>query len=150
MEFANFFRKLFRIPGKEYRDLFHQYSEAESSISSHIRDIRPFEPLSTTVKYQPSSEVYSVRNMLEFVPRNHNNVGEITGRRESRIKALGVSVDDYDNCLALFQKAESAIQQGDKSRAMAVCDAIEEIVDSSKAQILKDTLKRQRTVINKI
>lgn len=149
MEIANFFRKIFRIPGKEYRDLFRQYSDAEASISSHIRDIRHFEPLLSTVKYQPSPLVHNERNMQVFVPRKYNDIGKITGLRESRLKAMGISVDDYDNCLALSQKAETAILQGDKSRAMAICDAIEEIVDTSKAQMLRDTLKRLRTIINK-
>ncbi len=150
MKFGDFFRKLLGIPVKEYRELFRRYTEAEASVSSHIRDILPYKPLSSTVMYQPSPIVYCGRNVCKFIPYEHNTIAGMAGRRGLRIESLGITEDDYDNCLLLFQRVESAVLQGDKSRATAICDTIEEIADSSKAQKLKDALKKQRTIIKKI
>ena len=110
-----FFRKLFKIPNKEYRALYRKYSRAEKDLDFHIRNIKPYQPLMDHVTYREREELTNVNDLSLFSPIMPSQPTYTGGGYRERFKDMGLTVESYNTIVVLCQKAEKAYIEGDLS-----------------------------------
>ncbi len=130
-----FFRKLFRIPSREYRALYQQYADAESALSAHRIQVEPYKPVGTVVR-ESIPVIDSPVTVQTFSPLQHGKPYDICKKRDERIRKEGTTVERYDSFFMLCQRAESLLGLGDRNGALAICDGLEESASSIKSHAL--------------
>lgn len=143
-----FFRKLFKIPNKEYRDLYRQYSRAEEDLDDHIRNIKPYQPLMDNVTYREREEPTIEKALSLFSPIRSPQPAYTGGGYRERINDMGLAVESYNTIVVLCQRAEKAYIERDLSSAQAIMDSLNELDIPDKAKDLQAYKKQLQTKIN--
>ena len=141
------FRKLLRIPQREYKELYRKYSDADRVLTEHISSIKPYQPLTKIVHYQEENKQAihkSVSLYSLFIPPVQPKSNKT---HEERIKVMGLDADLYYTILTLCQRAEMAYIEGELSSSKAIMDSLEEIQFPLKAKALQDYVKKLQMII---
>lgn len=144
MGLRRFFRRLFKIPNREFRALFQRYAASEKDLERHIARMEPYSPIKGSVSYQRGT-TQPARKVALYTPYTQEiDVPEQNDSGDDD-KKMGISKELYNSILVLCQRAEELFNTGEVSAAKAIMDGLEEIQLPQNA--IQDCVKKLQSKI---